>query len=263
MSELPYRPEHVNDASANSEELTNEELGAYVRLQRALWRAGGYLPVAKLARFARAGRRWGAIGPAITSKLTIIDGIASCAEILDNLLRTRERRARMADRAAKGGQATAAKRRSVTQNGPTSDGGLKLSNPLKTNNVTALGATPKRGLATSNQNQSLINSKTQSKGDEAPGGREKTGGYEECVTLLTEHSGIRHLAARSQVSKWLVAVEDDAELWEITHAVAHENLRGPQFVAVIDQRINARRRERERGAALPFPPSTIAGTDTS
>lgn len=110
MTELPYRPEHVNDAIAASDDLTNEELGAYIRLQRALWRAGGLLPENDLQRISRAGKRWNAIAPAIMRRLKIASGMASCPDIMAMLVVTRERRAKAVEREsaprAQGGVAT-------------------------------------------------------------------------------------------------------------------------------------------------------------
>jgi hypothetical protein len=72
-----------------------------------------------------------------------------------------------------------------------------------------------------------------------------------------ERVGLRQLAARSQIAKWHAALGDDAELTGVLLAAENENLRGPSFVAIIDQRIRTLQRTKERGLALPFAPNLI------
>ena len=76
--------------------------------------------------------------------------------------------------------------------------------------------------------------------------------YGEGIELLIQRVGLRDLAARSQIAKWLMAIDDGEELAEILAAARKENLQGHQFIAVVDQRVTAKKRERERGAPLPF-----------
>jgi uncharacterized protein YdaU (DUF1376 family) len=257
MTELPYRSEHVADAIADSEELTNEELGAYIRLQRAFWRAGGYLASKDLGRFARAGKRWGRIGPILLRKLQIIEGQASCPLILDLLIRTRERRAKAADRAYKGAQVRWGIKVSGDRKRAITEGALKTATLLKLHEVGVLEASSKQCPTDANQNQSLIYSKTQSKDATATNGLAKEGRkddaiYDLGVKLLTERVGTRALAARSQVAKWMAVVENADELGHILIAVQHENIRGAHFVAIMDQRLRGLRAERELGQTLPF-----------
>jgi uncharacterized protein YdaU (DUF1376 family) len=246
MTELPYRPEHVADAMADSDELTNEELGAYVRLQRAFWRAGGFLPAKDLSRFSRAGKRWGAIGPMILRKLTITEGKASCSAILDLLLRTRDRRAKAAERAS---MAATARWGSKDETRRGSVATLKTPKLLINHNVTMLEALVTQSFGHSNQNQNQnLASKSLIKSDDATGGREV---YEVGVKLLTERVGVRMLAARSQIAKWLVIASED-DLGDILQAASAENLRGSGLVSVVDQRVRAVKQVRERGEPLPF-----------
>lgn len=251
MTELPYRSEHVNDSIADTDELTNEELGAYVRLQRAFWRAGGYLPASDLARFARAGRRWAMIAPRLLRKLTIVDGTASCSQILELLLRTRERRARAVERATKGGYAAAAKR-SVAQKATTSVVSLNGANPLKTNEPILLEAAVKQSYKRANQNLNS-ESKSLSLSVAATGGRDI---YAIGIKLLVDRVGIRSLAARSQIARWIGATSEN-EVDEMLSAATHENLRGSHFVSVIDQRIRSVQIAKERGLSLPFGPQIV------
>ena len=241
MAHLPYRPEHVNDAIANSEELTNEELGAFVRLTWALWRAGGYLPddQKKLARFARAGSRWGSIAPAIMAKLTVAAGKISCPEILMTIFLVEQRRAKAAKAAA--------------HRYGKPDPSLTSYNPLDSLGSNITVAKTKDVLAASNQNQNKnLDSKTLS-------GRGISARFYELSTkMLIERVGVRGLAARSQVAKWLAGVDgNELELQEIMNAAGAENLQGARLIAVIDQRVGNRRTERKQGPPLPFPPNLV------
>lgn len=246
MTELPYRPEHVNDAIADSEELSNEELGAYVRLQRSLWRAGGYLPAAQLGRFARAGKRWGALAPAILKKLTVIDGIASCASLLDTLLKTRQRRAAAVDKARKAGAASGRIRVSAVAFGGHENSRLNASKSLESKILVPTTSSPQASLKPTNQNQnknpSLLsqNSDTDSRL------------FEEGVPMLMDRVGLTRLASRSQISKWYTKLPNGNALWALIDAVKSENLRGAAVVALIDQRVKTLKSEQERGPALPL-----------
>jgi uncharacterized protein YdaU (DUF1376 family) len=247
MSHLPYRPEHVNDASANSEELTNEELGAFVRLQRALWRAGGYLPddQKKLARFARAGSRWGIIAPAVMAKLNAIGGKVSCPEILMTIFLVEQRRAKAAKAAAhRFGKA---------------DPSLTSRKPLDSLESNITVATAEHVLAASNQNQNKnLESKSLSERGTAAVDQESNKFWEQNTGLLVKRVGLRGLAARSQIAKWLAAVEgNECELQTIMDAAGAENLQGARLIAVIDQRVGNRKTERKQGPALPFPPNLV------
>jgi|SRR5580700_1499961 uncharacterized protein YdaU (DUF1376 family) len=249
MSHLPYRPEHVNDASANSEELTNEELGAFVRLQRALWRAGGYLPddQKKLARYARAGSRWGIIAPAVMGKLNAIGGKVSCPTILMTIFLVEQRRAKAAKAAAyRYGKA---------------DPSLTSRKPLDSLESNITGATTEHVLAPSNQNQNKnLESKSLSvSGDAARSLADRF--YEQSTGFLIKRVGIRGLAARSQIAKWLAALDgNESDLQAIMDAAGAENLQGARLIAVIDQRVGNRKSERKQGPPLPFPPNLVINT---
>ncbi|HWX14341.1 MAG TPA: DUF1376 domain-containing protein [Methylocella sp.] len=247
MSYLPYRPEHVNDAIANSEELTNEELGAFVRITWALWRAGGYLPDdhKKLARFARAGSRWGSIAPAVMAKLTIAAGKISCPEILMTIFLVEQRRARAAKAAA-------------ARHGKP-DPGLSSRNPLDSLKSNITVASTEHVLAASNQNQSKnLESKSFNAPRLATGPQANQAFYELSVEFLIKRVGVRSLAARSQVAKWLAAVDgNEADLQAIMDGAGRENLNGARLIAVIDQRVGSRQAERKRGPPLPFPPNLV------
>jgi len=80
--------------------------------------------------------------------------------------------------------------------------------------------------------------------------------YEDGARLLTDRAGIRNLAARSQVAKWIAAAGDE-ELAAILSAVEREGLKGPNLVAVVDQRVAMIVRLQKRGPPLPFGPSLI------
>jgi len=243
MSELPYMSEHVADVMADSDELTNEELGAYVRLRRAMWRAGGYLPAKELRRFARAGKRWGIIAPMILSKLTIAEGKASCAQLLELLLRTRERRQKAAARGQKGAAARWSNGSAALQSS-ASVVPLKPAKSLISPELAVLEAMRGSSLSDGNQNQKSIESKS------LP--RTESSIFAMGERMIVERVGIRALAARSQVAKWLSAVGDENDLASILASAADENLRGARFVAVVDQRVRSAKECREKGMPLPF-----------
>jgi uncharacterized protein YdaU (DUF1376 family) len=251
MSHLPYRPEHNNDASANTEELTNEELGAFVRLQRALWRSGGYLPddQKKLARYARAGSRWGIIAPAIMGKLNAIGGKVSCPTILMTIFLVEQRRAKAAKAAA--------------QRFGKADPPLTSRNPLDSLESNITQASTEHMLGRSNQNQNKnLDSKTLSGRGMSSRSQANNTFYELSTEFLIKRVGIRALAARSQVAKWLSAVEgNESELQTIMDAAGAENLQGARLIAVIDQRVGNRKTERKQGPPLPFPPNLVVNSD--
>jgi uncharacterized protein YdaU (DUF1376 family) len=233
MSELPYIPEHVHDLMAETAALSNEELGAFMRLRWALWDAGGYLPKREVQKATQAGSAWEMIGPAIMAKLTQAGRIVSSSSLLALLSRTRERHAKAVDRAERAAAARWSK------NAPNFTSGEK-NNEINEN--TMLVAFDKHA----NQNQNSINSKSLSM-DRA---------YEDGARLLTDRAGIRNLAARSQVAKWIAAAGDE-ELAAILSAVEREGLKGPNLVAVVDQRVAMIVRLQKRGPPLPFGPSLI------
>jgi uncharacterized protein YdaU (DUF1376 family) len=246
MSHLPYRPEHVNDAIANGEELTNEELGAFTRLTWALWRAGGYLPddQKKLARYARAGSRWGIIAPAVMGKLNAIGGKVSCPTILMTIFLVEQRRAKAAKAAAhRFGKA---------------DPPLTSRKPLDSLESNITGGTTEHVLAASNQNQ---NRNLESKSLSTSGNAARSladNFYEQSTGFLVKSVGIRGLAARSQIAKWLAALDgNESDLQTIMDAAGAENLQGARLIAVIDQRVGNRKTERKQGPPLPFPPNLV------
>lgn len=252
MTELPYRPEHVNDAIAASDDLTNEELGAYIRLQRALWRAGGLLPENDLQRISRAGKRWNAIAPAIMRRLKIASGMASCPDIMAMLVVTRERRAKAVERG---------ERAARSRWGGNAEG----ANALKNNKAAMLGASSEHCLSDANQNQNPIDKNLSSVGS---GNAVKIGNilyatiYEEGVQLLVGRAGMRLLAARAQISRWLADAGDAERVANLLAAVSVENLRGDKLIAVLHARVAAYKKERKNGPSLPFPfsPNVIDGS---
>lgn len=251
MSGLPYRPEHVNDAIAASEELTNEELGAYIRLQRALWRADGYLPhdMKKLARFARAGSRWGKIAPAVMGKLTAAAGVVSCPDILRAMVTAGERHAKAVKAANVRHANTVTARES--------------SKPLKTLMVAPIRAATEPALAACNQNQNYLESKTLSGGGDAVALRDSKKASaiiaDAAVKMLVDKAGKRALAAQAQTARWLGACGNETELASILSAAQRENLPGDRLIAWVNQQVELIRRIREKGPTLPlgFRPNVV------
>lgn len=278
MAELPYRPEHVNDAIADSEELTNEELGAFIRLQRAMWRAGGLLDAdpKRLARFARAGSRWGKIAPAIMAKLTILGGKVSDPALMTMLDLTRNRRRQKAEAAAASNAAQAAARAAGQAVGNSradpprkskADMPLTSSNPLKTNEVGTAGAVGLRAQDDRNQNQNHLEEVVLLRPDaaaDAPKGsfeeakdKQITSAlnatlYEAGVELLHERVGLDRKAAKKQIAKWLVALDDPHLLAKMLAYAEYRDIRGPDLINLIDAPAKQVQHEREVGPLLPL-----------
>lgn len=275
MSELPYMPSHVSDEIADTEHLTNEELGAFRRLIRAMWRAGGLLPDDDklLARYSRAGTRWGAISPAIMAMMTVAGGKVSNPALMMMLTLTRERRRAAVERGEAGALARWGRKvdnspKSV-DNSPKSveksvfrsaaklktGTALNSSKSLKTNDGAMLEALPKHCLSNGNHNQNQYSSAlvSASKRTSEEGLHETL--YEQGTELLMHRVGKTALAARAQISRWLNQVGGDAEALATVLAGADGfNLQGAPFVAVVDTRVAAIETERNKGFALPFRP---------
>src|ERR1700685_2616450 len=250
MSHLPYRPEHVNDADSNELGLTLEQVGAFVKLKRALWRSGGFLPNEEwiLAQASGAGRKWSRIARALRHRLMVADGQVSVEEVSTMLRLAHERHAK----AVKAGRQSAVARGfpAISQFDPTKS--------LNNNNPTANRVDTKFELGRSNQNQNKnLESKSLSASDCAARSLADKF-YEQSTGFLIKRVGIRGLAARSQIAKWLAALDgNECELQTIMDAAGAEKLQGARLIAVIDQRVGNRKTERKQGPALPFPPNLV------
>ena len=228
MSELPYMPEHVHDLMAETASLSNEELGAFMRLRWALWRAGGYLPKREIERAVQAGSAWERLAPTIMARLTLAGRIVSNSSLLELLIRTRERREKARSQA---GKAAAARWQKAG----------KLENISPINSLADAQALPEHA----NQNQNHIDSKILS-----------IDAYAYGEPLLVDSVGMRNLAARSQLARWIARVGDE-ELVSILAAVKREGLRGPGLVNVVDQKVVMIERLKKHGPTLPFPPNAV------
>jgi uncharacterized protein YdaU (DUF1376 family) len=250
MSYLPYRPEPLDSAIVGDRELSLEEQGAFLNLKREMWRANGSLPNDSyiLAQLSGAGRRWPRIARALQNKLAVVNDRVFIEEISTMLRLAIERRAK----AAKAGLAAVLARHGNVH------ADFASSKPLNYHNRDGVAAGPKLAASGSNENKSLINSKTQRPRDAAASRRSREAYYEGHAKVLAERTGMRVLAAHSQISRWLSATGgDEAELNSILDAGMGENLRGRQLIAVIDQRVASRNRERKKGLPLPFPPGLV------
>jgi uncharacterized protein YdaU (DUF1376 family) len=244
MSYLPYRPEPIDQAIVADQELSLEEQGAFLNLKRAMWRNDGSLPNDPyiLARASKAGRRWPRIMAALCFHLRIVDGRVLIDEISTMLKLAIDRRAK------------AVNARARSQNGHAQ---LAESNQLKRLDSHNVQVPLKSASSRDNENK-YIDSKNLSSKNAAAGRRASEAYFEAGAKLLTERTGIRFMAARHQIARWLAAVDgEEAELNSILGAARAENLRGPHFVAVVDQQIAARNREMKKGLPLPFPPGLV------
>lgn len=263
MSELPYMPVVVNDEIAETSGLTNEELGALVRLKWAMWKSGGWLPDdgKQLARIARAGSRWGKIAPAVLALFTVGGGKVSSPSLLNTLLITRERRAK---------SAKAVKARWSKPEVP-----LNASNPLIDHESGGDRVSPGHAPSTYNQNQNHIEedffpSRGAATRGEAAGFPKEAGStpgsnealhetlYVHGCELLVARVGVRLLQARAQISRWLVQVPPEELARVLADADVH-NLQGAGFVNVVDKRVAAIAAEKLFGKSLAFPPTGMKG----
>ena len=241
MSELPYMPEHVHDIMADTASLSNEELGAFMRLRWALWRAGGYLRKKEVAQASQAGEGWSRMADTIMARLTGKGRIVSNEALLEMLTRTRERRAKAVARAENAAAARWAKNPNENKANFMPQAFVKHANH--------------------NHNQNHFESKSLSEPVAAAGRRvelaQETAQYEKTIQLLKEHGNLRGVQARSQFYKWLAVFREPDDLFKIIAAADTENLRGTALLRVVDQRVQSAKRERERGLPLPFRPSAV------
>jgi uncharacterized protein YdaU (DUF1376 family) len=257
MSELPYMPSHISDEIADTEHLTNEELGAFRRLIRAMWRAGGRLPHdgKLLARYSRSGKRWGAIAPTIMAMMTVAGGEVSFQPLLAQLDLTRNRRQHAVDMGIASGQARAVDKSAAKAREVRSDshpkyefrGSLSSRKSLKTNDPTSSTVQ----LQANNQNQNKYSSSLVV--DAAKRLAEGRKASEACalvlqagIDLLTARVGLSPKDAKTQVGKWLAAVDDPAILAGLVARIEQHDLSGPEVVSLIDAGV------RSRSAQIPL-----------
>jgi len=95
MAEFPFMPLYTDALIADTDGMTTEAFGAYVRILCSLWRHGGRLPndAGILSRIAGCSRReWSRVEPAIMPLLTVVEDTVSQKRITSTILRTRETR---------------------------------------------------------------------------------------------------------------------------------------------------------------------------
>lgn len=253
-------PVIINDEMAETADLTNEELGALVRLKWAMWKSGGYLAddSRQLARIARAGSRWGKIAPAVLALFTVAGGKVSSSRLLSTLLITRERRAKNA--------------KAVTARWAKPEGPLTSSKPLKSHDVGANYVSSTYALRISNHNynknlrikdSSLVGGAVAeaASGQPSSSSAGSVDGFVEGVRaldesiyvhgteLLVQRVGLQLLRARAQISRWLVDIEPEALARVLAEADQH-NLQGPAFINVVDQAVASIKAETMFGGHL-------------
>jgi uncharacterized protein YdaU (DUF1376 family) len=250
---------------AETADLTNEELGALVRLKWAMWKSGGFLVdnSKQLARTARAGSRWGKIAPAVLALLAVAGGKVSSPSLLNTLLITRDRRAKNA--------------KAVRARWSKPEGSLNAPNPLTNNNTTPSDVSLRHERTRSNQNQNHIEEDfLRSGGAAARGGAaglakeaSETGSVEALNETLYVHGsellvvrvGLPLLRARAQISRWLMQIAPE-ELARVLADADQHNLQGPNFVSVVDSRVAAIAAEKLFGASMRFPPHGVKAHGT-
>ena len=282
MTELPYMPVVVAEERAIAGDLTNEELGAYYRLKLALWDGDGFLDEDLLVRTSRAGKRWGAISRALLRLLTVAGGKVSCPNVLKALSSVRSRRALRVERAASAAAArwsfVRAHNQSIDSGKPisdvvasrVSDTLLKADKSLKVNGPDMLGASSEQCLGDANQNQKDLENRILSSGDRPAGGPERLSDqrsqsagvavdnrqrdvlYAHGTELLVSRGGLKRLMAHGRIANWLTRVGDADRLAMLLAAAEAENLRGPEFLGLVEQRVGDFERERLFGKPLPL-----------
>lgn len=261
MTELPYMPCHVHDEIARTAHLTNEEMGAFRRLQLAMWRAGGHLKddPKLLARYARAGKRWGLVAPAIMDMLTVAGGKVSYQPLLELLDLTRNRRRQSVDAinrrwaVQKSGRGGANRRFSGPQIGEQQRP-LSAAKPLKTNEPGHTDVSVPYVRHPYNQNQNHLERDSIRSRDAAA----EQDLFEEALAVLVDRGGKTALQARPILHRWLNQAH--ADMHPVASAIARADehgLRGKNFIEVIDQTMDAIEAERTKGPRLPFPPAAI------
>lgn len=272
MSELPYMPCHVHDEIASTSHLSNEEMGAFRRLCLALWRKGGFLPddPRKLARHSRAGKRWGQLAPAIMDMLTVEGGMVSYQPLLNMLDLTRKRRRQAAEKATlrwaveKSGAAGANSRFRSQQKGEQ-EGLLSSRKPLKYNDTADAAAYLRHQPQASNHNQNHLEEDSIRSGAVAAasitrlsdGRKDADPLFGPGSDLLVSRANMKADDARRRIARWLAAIDDPELLAALLAQAEQDNLTGPAFLNVVDQRVQAIERERTKGLPLPFPPAVI------
>lgn len=270
MTELPYIPINVNDAVADGADLTNEEFGALWRVRFALWRRGGLLPVDRIARFARAGKRWGAIGPTVLDRLLIEGGMVSCPWVSTILVLTRDRRAAKVT----AGRASAAKRRTEGTRFASSVGRLSGHNLLKSHDVDADVLGPSLQQTGNNHNQNKGETPEKSTDQTAEAVEAALSGlpkgvtdrarhlalYRDATTVLMEVGRLTRAQSYKALTDWLKQCGGDADYVGALVARAEvEQFRARQFIMMVSQWSSQRETELTKGFSLPLPPVQVAG----
>lgn len=235
MAELPYMPVNIESATRYAENLTTEELGALIRIQWGLWEAGGFLPEIEISRFARVGKRWGAVSVALRRKLTFEGGRVSCPWILELLGRTKAKRNARAAAGAQGGHATAQNRRFGDALKSNYAGTLKSNNLLnmhESNSCFAANST-QHTARNQNQNPSTITSLTRS-----AKGLAMQELFDFGAQSLVKRGGLSYSKAKRRLENWLDCVQGDIEsLRNMLSEAEMRQLTGPAFSASIDSQV--------------------------
>lgn len=262
----PFMSTKPADDMAEASDLTNEELGALVRLKWALWRAGGVLSHdgTMLARVTRAGRRWGAIAAAVLAKLKVGDGKVSHHAVEDAIVRAENLSGR-GKKAADGRWKTPAGKSPRSAANSEFRGRLNSYNLLKNNDPADARAMPtiisKSTLTSTSSVSPRARPVDNSRGlGEEGSSREAASNealsqllFEQGAESLMERARLPRKAAVAQIHRWFAAVgADGEELARFIAGAEQENLFGPNFIGAIEASVNAYAVARERGGSFNF-----------
>ena len=131
MTAPPYMKLFVAEWTADTQHLTCEQDGAYFRLVRALWRAGGEMAATpdQLARIVGVEpRHWAQIGPAVMALFHVKAGVITHKRLKKEAAKYRETVAARAEAGRKGGVQSGVNRRKSKADSAEANATAKRSN---------------------------------------------------------------------------------------------------------------------------------------
>jgi len=245
-NELPYMPVRVDSFIANDAGLTAEEAGVLWRIQRALWRDGGMLPLKRLHRFA--GRRWSAVKEAVVERLTVIEDTVSCQLVNRAMVEASTRHSAAVANAKKRWEGTSEGNKTAR-----SEDHNIAPKPLKTH---------KAGYATASDPhvQNGCNEKENSKPSTSSPAAAET--LEAVGTAIVARClDVPKPTARRHIAQWAAGLDNDAQLLELLEAHA-VNRRGAAYLRDVTEAVNRLVSARIKGGVqrdLPLPLVAVGG----
>lgn len=239
MAELPYMPVDIDADTSLTLRMTPEQYGAHMRLMKAMWRAGGYLPnnEREFVQITGCGtlKKWQRMAPMVLRGMTISGELISSPELLYRLDLTRARQ----------------KARSLASNTRWQKSksliGQEVEHANAYANVIQTG---------SNQNQNIT--KTTSFLIRPAKGLAMQELFEDGAHALVHVGGWSHDKAKKKLQNWLGNIENDAEilLSMIKESVRLDH-RGPRMGIFVQDQVQ--RHAQRLAPRLPFRPHKASG----